>query len=294
MEGAREAVAHQVLVTDAERPRTRSATRWSARRSTATCCRARTPTLHARIAAAIEADPRCSATSRGDGRRRARLPLEERPRARAARSARSVRAGIGAKRVYAYEVAQRQFERALGLWDRVPDAAERAGVDRAEVLRLAATCAGARGEASRAVALHPRGARGTSTRRRSRCAPPRSTSALGNWLRSAGESERELRGLRPRRRAAARRGPSVERARVLEDARARRDAARRTAPGARRPSSAALEDARAVGAERTEVRALNTLGFSGRARRGGGGHRHAARGAARAARGRPADRSRAA
>ena len=49
--------------------------------------------------------------------------------------------------------ALRHLERALELWDRVPDAAERAGMSRSDVLRAAAAVAGDAFEAARAVSL---------------------------------------------------------------------------------------------------------------------------------------------
>ena len=65
----------------------------------------------------------------------------------------SVAAGLASKRVFAFSEAMRHFERALELWDRVPDAAERAGCDRADLLRHAASAANHAGASSRAVAL---------------------------------------------------------------------------------------------------------------------------------------------
>ena len=65
----------------------------------------------------------------------------------------SVAAGFGARRVHAPREALRQLETALSLWDRVPDAAERAGRPRSEVLREAAAAAGECFAASRSVAL---------------------------------------------------------------------------------------------------------------------------------------------
>ena len=66
----------------------------------------------------------------------------------------SVAAGLASKRVLAFREAQRHFERALELWDRVPDAEERAGCDRADA--AAARRGGGRqlrGEAARSLAL---------------------------------------------------------------------------------------------------------------------------------------------
>jgi DNA-binding CsgD family transcriptional regulator len=53
----------------------------------------------------------------------------------------SVRAGEAALRMHALADSNAQFERALELWDRVPDAPERAGLDRIGLLELAARTA---------------------------------------------------------------------------------------------------------------------------------------------------------
>jgi DNA-binding NarL/FixJ family response regulator len=65
----------------------------------------------------------------------------------------SVEASRAATRVHAYADAFRQAERALALWDRVPDAAERLGEDHVELLRESADGADLAGLAERAVEL---------------------------------------------------------------------------------------------------------------------------------------------
>src|SRR5262249_56670474 len=60
----------------------------------------------------------------------------EQPRALAA----SVAAAAAAEQVYAFAEAQLQLERVLGLWDRVPGAEARAGMDR---VRAPSRCAAA-------------------------------------------------------------------------------------------------------------------------------------------------------
>jgi ATP/maltotriose-dependent transcriptional regulator MalT len=62
-------------------------------------------------------------------------------------------AAAAAERVYAFADAQLQLERALVLWDRVPDAAERAGMDRVRLLSRCAEAAYAAGEAAHAAEL---------------------------------------------------------------------------------------------------------------------------------------------
>ena len=84
----------------------------------------------------------------------------------------SVRAGIAAESAWAFAEAQVQFERALELWDRVPGAGQRVGLDRVDLLeRAAATAAKGSGVACRIP--HPRGDRARRSRFGSRtCRPP--------------------------------------------------------------------------------------------------------------------------
>jgi DNA-binding CsgD family transcriptional regulator/tetratricopeptide (TPR) repeat protein len=65
----------------------------------------------------------------------------------------SVQAAAAAEQVYAFAEAQLQLERALSLWDRVPDAVERAGMDRPLLLSRCAEAAYEAGDNSRAAEL---------------------------------------------------------------------------------------------------------------------------------------------
>jgi DNA-binding CsgD family transcriptional regulator len=65
----------------------------------------------------------------------------------------SIQAADAAERVYAFAEAQLQLERVLELWDQVPDAAERAGMDRMSLLSRCAEAAYATGDAARAAEL---------------------------------------------------------------------------------------------------------------------------------------------
>jgi DNA-binding CsgD family transcriptional regulator/tetratricopeptide (TPR) repeat protein len=65
----------------------------------------------------------------------------------------SIAAADAAERVYAFAEAQLQLERVLELWDQVPDAAERAGMDRMSLLSRCAEAAYATGDAARAAEL---------------------------------------------------------------------------------------------------------------------------------------------
>jgi DNA-binding CsgD family transcriptional regulator len=110
-------------------------------------------TLHSAIAEALELDPWLLGELPA-GSVAAELAMHyhaahDLPRALAA----SVEAGQAAERVFAYREAMRHLERAVEIWQRVPDAAERAGIDLADVLRHAAAAANHAGEAARAVAL---------------------------------------------------------------------------------------------------------------------------------------------
>jgi DNA-binding CsgD family transcriptional regulator len=65
----------------------------------------------------------------------------------------SIAAAAAAEQVYAFAEAQLQLERVLVLWDRVPDAAERAGMDRVSLLSRCAEAAYAAGDPARAAQL---------------------------------------------------------------------------------------------------------------------------------------------
>ena len=65
----------------------------------------------------------------------------------------SVRAGRAAAAASAPSAAQRHFELALELWNQVPDAEERAGIDHPQLLEAAAAAASRAGQSSRGLAL---------------------------------------------------------------------------------------------------------------------------------------------
>ena len=257
MEGAREAVAHQVLVISTDNMYGfRHALVGEAVHND--LLPGEDTALHSRIAAALEQRPDLLGDV-PEATVAAELACHLRAAHELSRSlGASVRAGLAAKRVYAYEEAGRQFERALELWERVPDAEEQAGMDRAEVLRHAATSATARGEASRSVAL----IREALAALDAGAHPDRAAALylrLGHSLRQSGAGresfaafDRAIELLPP--------GPSAERARVLEE-RARVEMLLGDYEQTLATVTKAIEQARAVGAELTEVRALNTLGF---------------------------------
>ena len=144
----REAVAHQVLVTG-------SGETYAFRHALVgeavygDLLPGERSALHARLAEAVDERPRADGRRAGRGRARGCSRATGTPRTTSrARSGRSVAAGLAAKRVFAFSEAQRHFERALELWDRVPDAEERAGCDRVDVLRHAAAAAANAGQAA--------------------------------------------------------------------------------------------------------------------------------------------------
>jgi DNA-binding CsgD family transcriptional regulator/tetratricopeptide (TPR) repeat protein len=107
--------------------------------------------LHTALAGALEAG----------------LEVEEAPASRAARLAHhwaaagdqpralaaSVQAAAAAEQAYAFAEAQLQLERVLGLWDRVADAEQRAGMDRVGLLTRCAEAAYGAGDDARAAEL---------------------------------------------------------------------------------------------------------------------------------------------
>jgi DNA-binding CsgD family transcriptional regulator len=107
--------------------------------------------LHTALAGALEAGVDAGGPP---ATRAARLAYQwaaagDQPRALRA----SMQAAAAAEQVYGFAEAQLQLERVLGLWDRVPDAAERAGIDRVALLSRCAEAAHAAGDPARAAEL---------------------------------------------------------------------------------------------------------------------------------------------
>jgi DNA-binding CsgD family transcriptional regulator/tetratricopeptide (TPR) repeat protein len=107
--------------------------------------------LHTALAGALEAG-----VEAGEARasRAARLAYHwwaagDQPRALHA----SVQAAAAAEEVYGFAEAQLQLERVLGLWDRVADAEQRAGMDRVSLLSRCAEAAYAAGDPTHAAEL---------------------------------------------------------------------------------------------------------------------------------------------
>jgi DNA-binding CsgD family transcriptional regulator/tetratricopeptide (TPR) repeat protein len=258
IDGAREAVAHHVLVTrrdgtyafrhalvgeavyDDLLPGERTA-------------------MHASLAEGIERDPEVlgevsHATIVAELACHWRA-AHDLPRALAA----AVAAGNAARRVFAYGEALRHYERALEVWDRVPDAAERAGASRVEVLRKAAAVAGNAFETARSIALQRE-----ALMRLDADAEPleeaRLHAELGRYLRNAGEhdeSDREfLRSLSLLPEEA-----ELERARLREHT-SKSLMVRGHLTEAVAEAAAAASVARRLGATDVEGRAMVTEGYS--------------------------------
>jgi DNA-binding CsgD family transcriptional regulator len=166
--------------------------------------------LHTALATALEAG-----LEAGDApaSRTARLAYHwaaagDQPRALTA----SIRAAAAAEQVHAFAEAQLQLERALGLWDRVPDAAERAGMDRVALLARCAEAAYGAGDPAGAAELVRQALPMVDQVRQ-----PRRAGLLHEQLarclrlladpEALGEQREAVRLVPP--------GPSVERARVL-------------------------------------------------------------------------------
>jgi DNA-binding CsgD family transcriptional regulator len=171
----------------------------------------------------------------------------------------SVAAGLASKRVLAFSEAKRHFERALELWDRVPDAEARAGCDRIDLLRYAAAAAAYCGEAARSLAL----VRGAIAEIDEEAEPLRAAllhERLGNYLRWAGESEEGFAAY-GRAMELLPDGESPQRARLLEY-KARGQALRGRFEEADAGALEAFEMAQRCDDATTQIRALNTIGIA--------------------------------
>ncbi|WP_205697897.1 helix-turn-helix transcriptional regulator [Conexibacter sp. SYSU D00693] len=166
----------------------------------------------------------------------------------------AVVAGRAAQARWGFAEAQAHLERALDLWDGVPDAAQRTGTDRESLAREAAEAANLAGDHARAAALM----RSAISR-----ADPRATGLLherlGRYLWAAGDSEAARSAYDRALELVPADPPSPARARVL------------AAHGQSLMLLARFEDAvaccqdairvaRAVGARAEEGHALNSMG----------------------------------
>ena len=171
----------------------------------------------------------------------------------------AIEAGKAAERAYAFAEAQRQFERALELWERTSGPPPQgAGLDKAELLARAAEAAGNTGASERAVAL-VRSALAEIDPARDPLRASQLTERLAFHLRIAGrpgafEAYQEAVRLVPP-------GPSEERARALASLGQAVMLRARFAEAASLCEEA-IAVARAVGDRLVEGHALNSLGAS--------------------------------
>jgi ATP/maltotriose-dependent transcriptional regulator MalT len=178
----------------------------------------------------------------------------DQPRALAA----AVRAAIAAARVNAFGEAQALFERALALWDRVPEPEATAGIEESELLRRAAYAADQAGEHARQEALLRRALELIGEKADPRaCALIRERLSHALWaLHRQEEAVEELKlGLAlldPD-------DPTHERATLLSELAKKRMLQARFSE-AEEAAEEAIAVARAVGDRGAESRALNALG----------------------------------
>ena len=210
--------------------------------------------LHLRYGAALTARPQLAGDSGA-------VPSElayhwsaahELPEALAA----SVLAGRAAEARWGFAEAQTHYERALELWDRVPDAEERTGVDHLTLSRSAAEAANLAGNHARASALIRAAIE--------RAGPERSGllwERLGRYLWAAGHCDQALEAYGEALRLVPADPPSAARARVLA-AQGQSLMLLARFEEARACCERAITIARAVEARAEEGHALNTLGCS--------------------------------
>ena len=176
----------------------------------------------------------------------------------------SVDAGRAAARIAAFPEAQRHFDYALDVWDRVEDAEARAGIDRIDLTRRAADAAHLVADRERAIAL----ARDAAARLDAARDPVRAglvQERLARYLWVVGRDDEAAEALREAVATLPADPPSAERARVVA-AEGQLLMLRGRVHQAIPRCEEALAVARAVGARAEEGQALNTLGacLSGR------------------------------
>ena len=246
----RRAVEHGVLVADQATGSFRFRHALLAEAIYATILPGEREELHARLAEEL-------------ARSASRAPAELAPHwAAAGRSAEALAASVDAAReaeaVFGLAEAHAHLERALALWPEVPDAAELAGLDLAELCAWAAELASQVGAAPRAVELARRAIElvGADDPHRAALLHVR----LGEYLYETGSNDAGARRVRARGRARA--GEAA-----LAGARVRAGVARRRVDGGLAPRGVAADlpsrRSRSPGASahgEAEVRALTVLG----------------------------------
>ena len=252
VEGLREAVAQHVLVQDADGYAFRHALLQEA--AYADLLPGERTALHLALAEALRDDPSLAA-----GTAAAELALHWRAAHRMPEAlAAYVRAGLEAEQVFAFVEAAQHFERALEIWDLVPDAEARSELSLLRVVSHAAHNMDIAGEHHRAVTLG-RMAREQADQAGDVVASALARESLGRSLWLAGDSDGALAAYRDAVRVLPPEPPTAELARVLA---AEAQILMLRAPGdvPRAACEHAIEVARAVGAKATEGHATNSLG----------------------------------
>ncbi len=250
----REAVAHQVLISDGLSYTFRHALLREA--VYADLLAGERVPLHAALAGALRERPELASAPTGAAAEIAHHWAAA-GEAEAALST-SITAGEEAARVYALQEARRHYDRVLDLWDRVRDPEGVTGMSRSIVLARAAEAHWLAGDEAPALAL-ARSALEQPDLARDRTAAARIEERLATYLWSAGDSEGALAAAR-RAVAWSAGGPtSADRARAL-CAEGRMLVMRSRNLEARERIEEALAIARLLGARAEEAEALNYLG----------------------------------
>jgi DNA-binding CsgD family transcriptional regulator/tetratricopeptide (TPR) repeat protein len=168
-----------------------------------------------------------------------------------------IEAGVAAERAHAFAEAVRHFERALVLWDRVPDPGRPAGLDRVDLLARTADATAFAGAAQPATGLLEDALGWVDPA----AEPVRAAvllARLGDHRRAAGNEAAALAAFEQAERLLAKAPPSAERARVLAAHAYALGMSLRLEEAITR-SEEAIACARAVGARLEEAKALRVL-----------------------------------
>ncbi|HET7047085.1 MAG TPA: AAA family ATPase [Solirubrobacteraceae bacterium] len=250
----REAVAHQVLISDGLSYMFRHALLREAVYGDLVAGE-RVP-LHAAVAGALSERPELATAPTGAAAEIAHhwAAAGEAEPALAA----SIRAGEDAVRVYAMQEARRHYDRVLDLWDRMDDPEGVSGVSRSTVLTRAAEAHWLAGDEAQPPVL-ARSALEQPDLARDHAAAARIEERLAIYLWSAGESDAALAAARRAAAWSAAGPPSSHHARAL-CAEGRMLVMRSRNLEAREPLEEALRIAVEVGARAEQADALNYLG----------------------------------
>jgi DNA-binding CsgD family transcriptional regulator/tetratricopeptide (TPR) repeat protein len=168
-----------------------------------------------------------------------------------------VQASLAAERVHAFAEAAHHYERALELWDQMPDPGRPEGLDRVDLLARTADAVALAGEVQRAVGV----AEDALGRLNAAVEPVRAAvllARLGDYRLRTGEEAGALAAFEQAERLLIEAPPSAERARVLAAHASALDLTLRPEEAVPRCEEA-IAVARAVGARAEEAKALRVL-----------------------------------